>query len=71
MHGSEMTVAVVPLHTPCPSREQFYPRQQAVGSHQSCSTRAALAHTLVHVGRHTQPENVALATKPQSSSSCL
>lgn len=71
-HGGKITVGV-PLHTPAPSREQFYLRQHTVGRLAPsrpaplmvlCSQVCACTQT------HTQPENVALATKPQSNPLC-
>jgi len=41
------------------------------GSHKSCCTCGVFADMLVHVRKHTQPENVAVATKPPPSSLCL
>lgn len=39
-----------------------------IGSPRSCSTHGVFAHMFVHVRKHTQPENVAMAAKPQATS---
>lgn len=73
IHDGKIIVGVS-LHTlALSSREQFYLRQHTVGrlAPSSAPSSWCFAHRFLHAHKHTQPENVALATKPQSSPLCL